>query len=218
MTDAVKKSTILEQYRELKKKHPESLLLFRCGDFYETYDADASVASAILGITLTKNAKNNINMAGFPYHALDTYLPKLIRAGKRVAICDQIEECQEIPPVKSGKVKTNNKPSKSEEEMTKEQENAIRSEYENKIEAMQKVAEDNLMNIATATVKALGSNIPPQLNNYLATAIGGLELIKIKHRNNVKPFAEEMNYLITMAQKALNAETATTETKTGIHR
>lgn len=80
---------IIKQYQELKKKHPDALLLFRCGDFYETYFEDAKKASEILGITLTRRSKSGEEMAGFPYHALDTYLPKLIRAGQRIAICDQ---------------------------------------------------------------------------------------------------------------------------------
>jgi len=88
---------MMAQFFSLKAKHPDALLLFRCGDFYETYCDDAVVASKILGITLTKrnNGKNGASsseMAGFPHHALDTYLPKLIRAGKRVAICDQLED------------------------------------------------------------------------------------------------------------------------------
>lgn len=82
-------TTIFQQYKELKKKHPDALLLFRCGDFYETYCEDAENAAKTLGITLTKT--NDLKMAGFPYHALDTYLPKLIRAGYRVAICDQLD-------------------------------------------------------------------------------------------------------------------------------
>lgn len=86
--------SILKQYKELKQKHPDALILFRIGDFYETYEQDAEKASKILGITLTKSSKtkdkqgNPIVMAYFPYHALDTYLPKLINAGQRVAICD----------------------------------------------------------------------------------------------------------------------------------
>ena len=84
-------SAVLRQFKELKAKHPDALLLFRCGDFYETYEQDAREAADILGITLTKSSKSGIAMAGFPFHALDTYLPKLIRAGKRVAICDQLE-------------------------------------------------------------------------------------------------------------------------------
>lgn len=82
--------TMEKQFRDLKKKHPEALLLFRCGDFYETYHDDAADAAKILGITLTVRAADKTRMAGFPHHALDTYLPKLIRAGKRVAICDAI--------------------------------------------------------------------------------------------------------------------------------
>ncbi|MBQ8362214.1 MAG: DNA mismatch repair protein MutS [Bacteroidaceae bacterium] len=87
---------MMRQFLELKSKHPDAVLLFRCGDFYETYSEDAVVAADILGITLTR--RNNggggsiIEMAGFPYHALDTYLPKLVRAGRRVAICDQLED------------------------------------------------------------------------------------------------------------------------------
>lgn len=86
---------MMKQFLDLKAKHPDAVMLFRCGDFYETYSTDAVVASEILGITLTKRANGKgktIEMAGFPHHALDTYLPKLIRAGKRVAICDQLED------------------------------------------------------------------------------------------------------------------------------
>ena len=95
--DGTKELTpMMKQFFDLKAKHPDALLLFRCGDFYETYCDDAVIAARILGITLTK--RNNgagvkgDEMAGFPHHALDTYLPKLIRAGKRVAICDQLED------------------------------------------------------------------------------------------------------------------------------
>ena len=86
---------MMKQFLDLKAKHPDTVMLFRCGDFYETYSTDAIVASEILGITLTKRANGKgktVEMAGFPHHALDTYLPKLIRAGKRVAICDQLED------------------------------------------------------------------------------------------------------------------------------
>ena len=87
---------MMKQFFTLKAKHPDALLLFRCGDFYETYCEDAVTAAQILGITLTRRNnggnKGSAEMAGFPHHALDTYLPKLIRAGKRVAICDQLED------------------------------------------------------------------------------------------------------------------------------
>ncbi len=88
---------MMKQFKSLKEKHPDAILLFRCGDFYETYLQDAVDSSKILGITLTQRSnggmqKMPIQMAGFPHHALDTYLPKLVRAGRRVAICDQLED------------------------------------------------------------------------------------------------------------------------------
>ena len=94
---AVVLSPIMKQFMDLKSKHPDALMLFHVGDFYETYQEDARKASKILGITLTKSSKSQgpygkpVQMAGFPFHALDTYLPKLIRAGERIAICDQLE-------------------------------------------------------------------------------------------------------------------------------
>ena len=84
----------MKQYQEMKQKHPDAVLLFRVGDFYETFSDDAVICSEILGITLTRRANGpaeRIELAGFPHHALDTYLPKLVRAGKRVAICEQIQ-------------------------------------------------------------------------------------------------------------------------------
>lgn len=83
---------MMKQFFDLKAQHPDAVLLFRCGDFYETYCEDAVTASRILGITLTRRSTGGTEMAGFPHHALDTYLPKLVRAGKRVAICDQLED------------------------------------------------------------------------------------------------------------------------------
>ena len=93
----IAQTPMMKQFLEFKAKHPDAILLFRCGDFYETYSNDAIIASEILGITLTrrsngKGAAATLEMAGFPFHALDTYLPKLIRAGRRVAICDQLED------------------------------------------------------------------------------------------------------------------------------
>ena len=85
----------MKQYIEMKGKHPDAVLLFRVGDFYETFSEDAITASEILGLTLTRRAngsKQSVELAGFPHHALDTYLPKLVRAGKRVAICEQLED------------------------------------------------------------------------------------------------------------------------------
>ena len=95
MANDVVLTPMMKQYFEFKAQHPDAVLLFRCGDFYETYSEDAIIASEILGITLTRRANGQaktVEMAGFPHHALDTYLPKLIRAGRRVAICDQLED------------------------------------------------------------------------------------------------------------------------------
>lgn len=90
--EETKDSPIMKQWKELKAKHPDALLLFRVGNFYEMYEQDAKRGAEVLGITLTKrNTQTGPYMAGFPHHALDTYLPKLIRAGERVAICDQLE-------------------------------------------------------------------------------------------------------------------------------
>ncbi len=85
----------MKQYYQMKSKHPDAILLFRVGDFYETFGDDAIKASSILGITLTKRANGSasfVELAGFPYHALDTYMPKLVMAGQRVAICEQLED------------------------------------------------------------------------------------------------------------------------------
>ncbi len=95
MANDIVLTPMMKQFLDLKAEHPDAVMLFRCGDFYETYSDDAVIAADILGITLTKRANGagkSVEMAGFPHHALDTYLPKLIRAGKRVAICDQLED------------------------------------------------------------------------------------------------------------------------------
>ena len=95
MAKKVVETPLMKQYFEMKQKHPDAVLLFRVGDFYETFSEDAITASEILGITLTKRANGyaaSVELAGFPHHALDTYLPKLVRAGKRVAICEQLED------------------------------------------------------------------------------------------------------------------------------
>ena len=86
---------LMKQYYSIKAVHPDAILLFRVGDFYETFGDDAIKASGILGITLTRRANGSatyVELAGFPYHAIDTYLPKLVRAGERVAICEQLED------------------------------------------------------------------------------------------------------------------------------
>ena len=183
----------LKQFHELKQNHPEVLLLFRRGDFYECYNEDAEQASEILGITLTKG-KAGYNITGFPYHALDTYLPKLIRAGKRVAICDELEMPKQKTQTTTYKtndgqfdVIENVKPNKTEKTM------------ENK-EKEQKVESVKVMGIATETIKALKGELPLTLANYLYDAIGKLEVIKIKHNLNLVPNRTEIAYLIEQAE------------------
>ena len=110
---------LLKQYQEMKKKHPDAILMFRVGDFYEIFGKDAIEASEILGITLTRRMNgldNRIELAGFPHHALDTYLPKLVRAGKRVAICEQLEDpkLKKTPRQKVVETVTPNPPPKPE--------------------------------------------------------------------------------------------------------
>lgn len=115
MKENIELSPMLKQFYELKSENPEALLLFRTGDFYETYSEDAEEASKILGITLTKSSIRKdkdgqlLKLAAFPHHALDTYLPKLIRAGKRIAICEQIEDPGIKKLVKMGSKKAKEK-------------------------------------------------------------------------------------------------------------
>ena len=95
MAKNVVETPLMKQFLQIKGKHPDAILLFRVGDFYETFLEDAVEASRILGITLTRRANGSaqhVELAGFPHHALETYLPRLVRAGKRVAICDQLED------------------------------------------------------------------------------------------------------------------------------
>ena len=114
-----KNEPLLKQYQEMKKKHPDAILMFRVGDFYEIFGKDAVIASEILGLTLTRRQSgidSRIELAGFPHHALDVYLPKLVRAGKRVAICEQLEDpkLKRTPKQKVVETVTPNQPPKTE--------------------------------------------------------------------------------------------------------
>lgn len=116
----VTETPLMRQYAEMKVKHPDALLLFRVGDFYETFSEDAVAASEVLGLTLTRRsngAGKNVELVGFPHHALDTYLPKLVRAGKRVAICEQLENPKLI---KKSKEKADEKEEQKAAEKEKE--------------------------------------------------------------------------------------------------
>ena len=95
MSNVKQETPVMKQFRDAKRSHPDSIMLFRMGDFYETFEEDAVIASKILGITLTKRANgaaSSVPLAGFPYHSLDQYLHKLLKAGHRVAICEQVED------------------------------------------------------------------------------------------------------------------------------
>jgi DNA mismatch repair protein MutS len=94
---AEKETPLMKQYNQIKAQYPGAILLFRVGDFYETFSDDARVASKVLGIILTKRSNGSaseMELAGFPHHSLDTYLPKLVKAGYRVAVCDQLEDAK----------------------------------------------------------------------------------------------------------------------------
>lgn len=126
------KTPIMEQFNKLKAKHPEAILLFRIGDFYEAYDEDAVKAGEILGITVTRKFNSNdkgsdghaLKLAGFPHHALDTYLPKLIRAGERVAICDHLDGTNTV----TEEYPSDEEETEPETDETKEQDEAKPSE------------------------------------------------------------------------------------------
>ena len=168
----VDESPMMKQFRELKEKHPDAMLLFRCGDFYETYGDDAKEAAKVLGITLTwrtpskRHAPGDYSdaMAGFPHHALDTYLPKLIRAGKRVAICDQLDP-PPTPKVKRGSTETisnntNNQKSSTtmatKNMVNNENKNAAQQQVNNEVESVC-VGEMTLDAIQPAMVPIEGS-------------------------------------------------------------
>ena len=225
-TEETTKPSIMKQYNELKAKHPEALLLFRVGDFYETYDEDAVKAGEILGITVTRkfNSKDKgsdghaLKMAGFPYHTLDTYLPKLIRAGVRVAICDQLDskvtkeypsdENEAKPETDETKVQEKSKPSEDIETLKKEIEN-LRAEcedLEDKLEEQETYNYTTVRRIISESIKALKGEIPSTLAGYFYNSLGKLEVIKIKNNLSYRLTTDEINYLIGEASKSQNKQ------------
>ncbi len=146
---------ILRQFHDLKQKHPDAVLLFRCGDFYETYEDDAKTVSKELGITLTKRTgspKGEGYMAGFPYHALDTYLPKIIRAGHRVAICDMLEPPKKLVRRGSDELTTTATNNRINNPQTTE--NNMKLNLSNTKSENQNVQNARVMNPTTAIVPA----------------------------------------------------------------
>ena len=210
----------MKQFNELKAKHPEAILLFKIGDFYEAYDEDAVKAGEILGITVTRkfNSKDKgsdghtLRLAGFPHHALDTYLPKLIRAGVRVAICDHLDSkvTKEYPSDehKTDEVKEHEESQTSEDIDTLKKEIAnLRAECE---ELKAKLLEQECRNldvvqrIISESIKALRGEIPPTLAGYFYNSIGKLEVIKIKNNLHFRLTSDEVNFLISEASKSQN--------------
>ena len=220
----------MKQFNELKAKHPDALLLFRVGDFYETYDEDAVKAGEILGITVTRkfNSKDKgsdghaLKLAGFPYHALDTYLPKLIRAGVRVAICDQLDskvtkeypsnEKEAKPETDETKVQEKSKPSEDIETLKAEYENEMRilrlncRDLEDKLEEQETYNNTTVRRIISESIKALKGEIPPTLAGYFYNSLGKLEVIKIKNNLSYRLTTDEINYLIGEASKSQNKQ------------
>lgn len=227
-TEETTMSPIMKQYNELKEKHPEALLLFRVGDFYEAYDEDAVKAGEILGITVARkfNSKDKgsdghaLKMAGFPHHALDTYLPKLIRAGVRVAILDQLagkvteeypsDENEAKPETDETKVQEKSKPSEDIETLKAEYEKEMRSlrlnirDLEDKLEEQETYNNTTVRRIISESIKALKGEIPPTLAGYFYNSLGKLEVIKIKNNLSYRLTTDEINFLISEASKSQN--------------
>lgn len=217
------KHLITKTYRELKEKHPGAILLFRMGDFYEVYSEDAEKASKILGITLTKSSHTKdadgkpLAMAGFPYHALDTYLPKLIRAGERVAICDQLENpkrsTEEIVSSTTEEVadeKKEPKDNSSEDiETLKAEVIALKNQYEEQVKnlreqlkAERKNGLDMVRTIIKETVEAFEDELPPTLTECFYSQVGKLKVIKIKNDMGYSLTADEVSYLIDSVENS----------------
>lgn len=232
MTKETTMSPFMKQFNELKEKHPERLLLFRVGDFYEAYDEDATKIGEILGITVTRkfNSKDKgsdghaLKLAGFPYHALDTYLPKLIRAGERVAISDSLDSkvAEEYPSDehKTDDVKEHEESQPSEDIETlkaqhKKEIETLKAQYEEQMEDLRAECEEleqeynnfaDVRLIISESIKALKGEIPPTLAGYFYNSLGKLEVIKIKNCLNYRLTTDEISYLIEEASKSQNKQ------------
>lgn len=226
-TEETTKPSIMEQYNELKEKHPGAVLLFRIGDFYEAYDEDATKIGEILGVTITRrlNSKEKgsdghaLKMAGFPHHALDTYLPKLIRAGVRVAICDKLEDPNKVTEVCSDEETTKPETDETkEQEWTPEQIKTLLAQHDQQMEEITdecdklkaELTEEKNRNlnivssIISESIKALKGEIPSTLAGYFYNSLGKLEVIKIKNNLNFRLTSDEINFLIGEASKSQN--------------
>lgn len=230
------KTPIMEQYNELKEKHPGAVLLFRIGDFYEAYDEDATKIGEILGVTITRrlNSKEKgsdghaLKSAGFPHHALDTYLPKLIRAGVRVAICDHLEGSNKVteeypsdeeeakPETDEANEQEEAKPSEDIETLKaqhKKEIETLKAQYEEQMKDLRAECEElkqgysnfaDVRLIIRESIKALKGEIPSALAGYFYNSLGKLEVIKIKNNLNFRLTSDEINFLIGEASKSQN--------------
>lgn len=226
MTKETTMTPFMKQFNELKTKHPDALLLFRVGDFYEAYDEDAVKVGKILGVTITRKLNSNdkgsdghaLKLAGFPYHALDTYLPKLIRAGVRVAICDHLDskvtkeypsdEKEAKPETDEVKEHEESQPSEDIDTLKKETAN-LRAECEKLKAKLQEQECRNLyvvQRIVSESIKAVRGELPPTLAGYFYGSLGTLEVIKIKNNLNYRLTTDEVNYLIEEASKSQNKQ------------
>lgn len=219
MTKETTMTPFMKQFNELKAKHPEAILLFRIGDFYEAYDEDAVKAGEILGITVTRKFNSEekgsdgyaLRLAGFPHHALDTYLPKLIRAGVRVAICENHDGKSIVTEQAFDESKADKKPQPSEESIdTLKKEIAdLRVECEElkaKLHEQECRNLDIVQRIISESIKALKGELPTILAKYFYDSLGQLEVIKIKNSLNYRLTTDEINYLIEEASKSQNKQ------------
>lgn len=219
MTKETTMTPFMKQFNELKAKHPEVMLLIRVGDFYEAYDEDAVKAGEILGITVTRKFNSEekgsdgyaLRLAGFPHHALDTYLPKLIRAGVRVAICENHDGKSIVTEQAFDESKADKKPQPSEESIdTLKKEIAdLRVECEElkaKLHEQECRNLDIVQRIISESIKALKGELPTILAKYFYDSLGQLEVIKIKNSLNYRLTMDEINYLIEEASKSQNKQ------------
>lgn len=179
----------IKTFQDIKAKHEEAILLFRVGDFYEAYDVDASIISSILGITLTQDTENDINMAGFPNTMLDTYLPKLIKAGKRVAMVDEADKKAkgktqaDTAASELAKIKRENKQLKERvKELAMERDRAMAE------------AQENVHELCSRLI-AFGG-LPDEAYELIHEHIGIKEVVRIKVENKIAPSLEEIKTLL----------------------
>ena len=210
-------TTIFEKYKELKEKHPKSLLLFRVGDFYEAYDEDATKAGKILGVTVTRKLSSKVKgsdglalkIAGFPYHSLDTFLPKLIRAGERIAICDDLNEVTEkcSPSIPGAETNMCEEIKASEDiDTLKAQHKREIEELKSKLQEQERSNLDVVQRIISESIKALKGELPDTLAEYFYSSLGKLEVIKMKNNLNYRLTKNEINYLIGEASNSQNKQ------------